>query len=85
MLSHKIHYYLSLHEAAFSLMMFPVMDLVNYSCIFFLRESIYRLLPQTTTENISKNFEQYAIDPATRYPNLNSSRVRLHQVCPALV
>ncbi|KAM7396257.1 hypothetical protein PAMP_019314 [Pampus punctatissimus] len=43
-------------------------------------ESIYRLLPQTTTENISKNFEQYAIDPATRYPNLNSSCVRPHQV-----
>ncbi|XP_056272569.1 F-actin-monooxygenase mical2b isoform X3 [Pseudoliparis swirei] len=44
------------------------------------RESVYRLLPQTTTENISKNFEQYAIDPATRYPNLNSSCVRPHQV-----
>ncbi|XP_062418839.1 F-actin-monooxygenase mical2b isoform X2 [Pungitius pungitius] len=44
------------------------------------RESIYRLLPQTTTENISKNFEQYAIDPTTRYPNLNSSCVRPHQV-----
>ncbi|XP_039988786.1 protein-methionine sulfoxide oxidase mical2b isoform X7 [Xiphias gladius] len=45
------------------------------------RESIYRLLPQTTTENISKNFEQYTIDPATRYPNLISSCVRPHQVC----
>ncbi|XP_071770958.2 F-actin-monooxygenase mical2b [Centroberyx gerrardi] len=44
------------------------------------RESLYRLLPQTTTENISKNFEQYTIDPATRYPNLNSSCVRPHQV-----
>ncbi|XP_070406627.1 F-actin-monooxygenase mical2b isoform X3 [Nothobranchius furzeri] len=44
------------------------------------RESIYRLLPQTTPENISKNFEQYSIDPATRYPNLNSSCVRPHQV-----
>nr|XP_046251210.1 protein-methionine sulfoxide oxidase mical2b isoform X4 [Scatophagus argus] len=44
------------------------------------RESIYRLLPQTTTENISKNFEQYAIDPATRYPNLNTSCVRPLQV-----
>ncbi|XP_049929062.1 F-actin-monooxygenase mical2b isoform X2 [Epinephelus moara] len=44
------------------------------------RESIYRLLPQTTTENISKNFEQYSIDPASRYPNLNSSCVRPHQV-----
>ncbi|XP_039993503.1 F-actin-monooxygenase MICAL2 isoform X4 [Xiphias gladius] len=44
------------------------------------RESIYRLLPQTTPENIAKNFEQYTIDPGTRYPNLNSSCVRLHQV-----
>ncbi|XP_026167857.1 F-actin-monooxygenase mical2b isoform X6 [Mastacembelus armatus] len=44
------------------------------------RESIYRLLPQTTPENISKNFEQYTTDPATRYPNLNSSCVRPHQV-----
>ncbi|XP_076852249.1 F-actin-monooxygenase mical2b isoform X2 [Brachyhypopomus gauderio] len=44
------------------------------------RESIYRLLPQTTAENITKNFEQYTIDPATRYPNLNSSCVRPQQV-----
>ncbi|XP_031701991.1 F-actin-monooxygenase MICAL2 isoform X3 [Anarrhichthys ocellatus] len=44
------------------------------------RESIYRLLPQTTTENIAKNFDQYTIDPGTRYPNLNSSCVRPHQV-----
>ncbi|XP_024119980.1 protein-methionine sulfoxide oxidase mical2b isoform X1 [Oryzias melastigma] len=44
------------------------------------RESIYRLLPQTTTENISKNFELYSIDPSTRYPNLNSSCVRPQQV-----
>ncbi|KAL7862614.1 hypothetical protein SRHO_G00115980 [Serrasalmus rhombeus] len=44
------------------------------------REGIYRLLPQTTAENIMKNFEQYTIDPATRYPNLNSNCVRPHQV-----
>ncbi|XP_041638774.1 F-actin-monooxygenase MICAL2-like isoform X2 [Cheilinus undulatus] len=44
------------------------------------RESIYRLLPQTTPENIAKNFEQYTINPGTRYPNLNSSCVRPHQV-----
>ncbi|XP_025063975.1 F-actin-monooxygenase MICAL2 isoform X19 [Alligator sinensis] len=44
------------------------------------RESIYRLLPQTTPENINKNFDQYTIDPGTRYPNLNSSCVRSHQV-----
>ncbi|KAM6950461.1 F-actin-monooxygenase MICAL2 isoform 5-T6 [Lycodopsis pacificus] len=44
------------------------------------RESIYRLLPQTTPGNIAKNFDQYTIDPGTRYPNLNSSCVRPHQV-----
>ncbi|XP_061738706.1 F-actin-monooxygenase mical2b isoform X1 [Nerophis ophidion] len=44
------------------------------------RESIYRLLPQTTPENITKNLEQYTIDPATRYPNLMSSCVRPLQV-----
>ncbi|TSL68239.1 [F-actin]-methionine sulfoxide oxidase MICAL2 [Bagarius yarrelli] len=44
------------------------------------RESLYRLLPQTTPENIAKNFEQYTIDPGTRYPNLNSNCVRPHQV-----
>uniref|UniRef100_A0A8C7JA05 F-actin monooxygenase n=1 Tax=Oncorhynchus kisutch TaxID=8019 RepID=A0A8C7JA05_ONCKI len=40
------------------------------------RESLYRILPQTTTENIGKNFEQYTIDPGTRYPNLISTCVR---------
>ncbi|KAG8001555.1 [F-actin]-methionine sulfoxide oxidase MICAL2 [Nibea albiflora] len=37
-------------------------------------------LLETTPENIAKNFEQYTIDPGTRYPNLNSSCVRPHQV-----
>ncbi|XP_051755749.1 F-actin-monooxygenase mical2b isoform X16 [Ctenopharyngodon idella] len=44
------------------------------------RESLYRLLPQTTPENITKNFDLYTIDPGTRYPNLNSNCVRPHQV-----
>ncbi|KAM9817672.1 F-actin-monooxygenase MICAL2 [Neosynchiropus ocellatus] len=44
------------------------------------RESIYRLLPQTTPENIVKNFDLYTIDPSTRYPNLKSAWVRPHQV-----
>ncbi|XP_031425200.1 F-actin-monooxygenase MICAL2 isoform X6 [Clupea harengus] len=44
------------------------------------RESLYRILPQTTTENITKNFDQYTVDPGTRYPNLNSNCVRPHQV-----
>ncbi|XP_072320611.1 F-actin-monooxygenase mical2b isoform X5 [Eucyclogobius newberryi] len=44
------------------------------------RESVYRLLHQTTPENITKNFDQYTVDPGTRYPNLNVSSVRPHQV-----
>ncbi|XP_051997511.1 F-actin-monooxygenase MICAL2 isoform X7 [Xyrauchen texanus] len=44
------------------------------------RESLYRLLPQTTPENIARNFDLYTIDPGTRYPNLNSNCVRPHQV-----
>ncbi|XP_078452944.1 F-actin-monooxygenase MICAL3 isoform X2 [Lampetra planeri] len=44
------------------------------------RESIYRLLPQTTPENINKNFSQYSIDPTTRYPNVNLNFLRASQV-----
>uniref|UniRef100_A0A9J8CVG9 F-actin monooxygenase n=1 Tax=Cyprinus carpio carpio TaxID=630221 RepID=A0A9J8CVG9_CYPCA len=42
------------------------------------RESLYRLLPQTTPENIAKNFDLYTIDPGTRYPNLNSNFFKKH-------
>ncbi|XP_069484771.1 F-actin-monooxygenase MICAL3 isoform X4 [Ambystoma mexicanum] len=44
------------------------------------RESIYRLLPQTTPENVNKNFSQYSIDPSTRYPNIAVHVLRPHQV-----
>ncbi|TWW76520.1 Protein-methionine sulfoxide oxidase mical3a [Takifugu flavidus] len=44
------------------------------------RESIYRLLPQTTPENVNKNFSQYSLDPITRYPN-----VSLHFLKPSQV
>ncbi|XP_066237216.1 F-actin-monooxygenase MICAL3 isoform X14 [Saccopteryx leptura] len=44
------------------------------------RESVYRLLPQTTPENVSKNFSQYSIDPVTRYPNINVNFLRPSQV-----
>ncbi|XP_006862787.1 PREDICTED: protein-methionine sulfoxide oxidase MICAL3 isoform X2 [Chrysochloris asiatica] len=44
------------------------------------RESIYRLLPQTTPENVSKNFSLYSIDPVTRYPNININFLRPNQV-----
>ncbi|KAI5093969.1 protein-methionine sulfoxide oxidase mical3b isoform X4, partial [Silurus meridionalis] len=45
------------------------------------RESVYRLLPQTTPENISKNHGQYSLDPGTRYPNLNTQVINASQVC----
>ena len=44
------------------------------------RDSIYRLLAQTTPENISKNFEEFGINPVTRYPNLNKSCVSHNRV-----
>lgn len=44
------------------------------------RESIYRLLPQTTPENVSKNFSQYSLDPTTRYPNISLNFIKPSQV-----
>lgn len=48
--------------------------------IVALRESIYRLLPQTTPENVSKNYSQYTLDPTTRYPNISLHLLRPNQV-----
>ncbi|XP_041713785.2 protein-methionine sulfoxide oxidase mical3b-like [Coregonus clupeaformis] len=44
------------------------------------RESLYRLLPQTTPEKANKNFGQYTVDPATRYPNINPQLITPAQV-----
>ncbi|XP_056311918.1 protein-methionine sulfoxide oxidase mical3b isoform X3 [Danio aesculapii] len=44
------------------------------------RESVYRLLPQTTPENVSKNYSQYSVDPASRYPNINMQLINAAQV-----
>uniref|UniRef100_A0A7N8X8V8 F-actin monooxygenase n=1 Tax=Mastacembelus armatus TaxID=205130 RepID=A0A7N8X8V8_9TELE len=44
------------------------------------RESIYRLLPQTTPENVSKNFSQYSVDPTTRYPNISLNFLKPSQM-----
>lgn len=44
------------------------------------RESIYRLLGQTTPENLHKEHMGYTIDPHTRYPNLNPRLVMPFQV-----
>ena len=44
------------------------------------RESIYRILSQTTPENINKDFSSHSLDPSTRYPNLNLRLVLPFQV-----
>lgn len=44
------------------------------------RESIYRLLAQTTPENLSKDSNQYTLNPSSRYPNLNIRAVLPSQV-----
>ena len=44
------------------------------------RESIYKLLAQTTPANTSKDYASYNVDPNTRYPNLNSKLLSPHQV-----
>uniref|UniRef100_A0A8C7GUT3 Molecule interacting with CasL protein 1 n=1 Tax=Oncorhynchus kisutch TaxID=8019 RepID=A0A8C7GUT3_ONCKI len=44
------------------------------------RESIYQLLSQTTPENISKNYNAFSIDPATRYQHVNLNSIKANQV-----
>ena len=44
------------------------------------RETIFKLLPQVTPENLHKNHNQYSIDPDSRYPNLNKKLFAAHQV-----
>ncbi|CAH2985181.1 unnamed protein product [Chilo suppressalis] len=44
------------------------------------RESVYRLLAQTTPENLHRDFGAYTLDPGTRYPNLNRTAVAPHRV-----
>ncbi|XP_028150069.1 F-actin-monooxygenase Mical isoform X3 [Diabrotica virgifera virgifera] len=44
------------------------------------RESIYRLLAQTTPDNLNKDWKSYTLDPATRYPNFNKTVVLSHHV-----
>ncbi|XP_071535359.1 uncharacterized protein Mical isoform X2 [Panulirus ornatus] len=44
------------------------------------RESIYRLLAQTTPENLSKDHSSYTLDPVSRYPTINLRAVLPFQV-----
>ncbi|XP_045532011.1 F-actin-monooxygenase Mical isoform X16 [Pieris brassicae] len=44
------------------------------------RESIYRLLPQTTANNLQPNIPAYTLDPISRYSNLNTRCVTPNSV-----
>ncbi|XP_069001544.1 protein-methionine sulfoxide oxidase mical3b isoform X2 [Embiotoca jacksoni] len=44
------------------------------------RESLYRLLPQTTPENMQKNISLFSVDPASRYLNISPLTVTPAQV-----
>lgn len=44
------------------------------------RESIYRILAQTTSENLQQNYSLWTLNPHTRYPNLNRHLVMPGQV-----
>lgn len=44
------------------------------------RESIYRILAQTTSENLHQNYIHWTLNPHTRYPNLNRHLVSPTQV-----
>lgn len=60
---------------------YTVCSVITYDfSVCSVRESVYRLLPQTTPENVSKNYSQYSLDPSTRYPNLNTQVINASQV-----
>ncbi|XP_047246452.1 protein-methionine sulfoxide oxidase mical3b-like isoform X6 [Girardinichthys multiradiatus] len=44
------------------------------------RESLYRLLPQTTPENMQKSISLFTVDPVTRYMNISPLTVTPAQV-----
>ena len=44
------------------------------------RESIFRLLPQTTSENLIKDHKNYNPDPGSRYPHYNKYLYAGHQM-----
>lgn len=71
--------FLSSMDAAYTIKLFtnPNNSLLG---VLAQRESIYRLLAQTTPENLHRDIGSYTLDPATRYPNLNRTSVMVHQV-----
>ena len=40
------------------------------------REAILKLLPQTTSENLTKDFKNISIEPRSRYPNIPIQLIR---------
>lgn len=48
--------------------------------VLAMRENLYRILPQTTPENMQKNISLYTVDPTTRYANVNSLLITPTQV-----
>ncbi|XP_032414714.1 F-actin-monooxygenase mical1 isoform X1 [Xiphophorus hellerii] len=53
---------------------------VQHMTVIAERESMYQLLSQTTTENTSKKYPLYSIDPKTRYQRINLSAIHTRQV-----
>ncbi|XP_072310082.1 protein-methionine sulfoxide oxidase mical3b isoform X2 [Eucyclogobius newberryi] len=48
--------------------------------VLAMRESLYRVLPQTTPENMQKNFSLHTLNPTTRYANVNTQLITPAQV-----
>jgi len=44
------------------------------------RESIYRILAQTTSDNLQQDYSRWTLSPRTRYPNLNRHLILPSQV-----
>ncbi|GAB0092877.1 bMERB domain [Sergentomyia squamirostris] len=71
--------FLSSMDAAYAIKLFA--NLRNSSlAVLAQRESLYRLLGQTTPENLNRDIMAYTLDPSTRYPNLNKTLVQVQQV-----
>ncbi|XP_030224848.1 F-actin-monooxygenase mical1 [Gadus morhua] len=53
---------------------------VPYLQVLAERESIYQLLSQTNAGNTKNDCTSYSIRPSTRYPHVNLSAIKVHQV-----
>lgn len=71
--------FLSSMDAAFTIQLWSNQQ-NSILAVLAQRESIYRLLAQTTPENLHQNHNAYTLDPTSRYQNLNRSAVRRHEV-----